>query len=375
MQEGEGARHLRHFRQILLWPLQLMPLREGSQIQNHWEVLEQPAPDNPWREVDDEFTDDPAGFQERHYSEFVTFLPHVQRFLYGDGKAPGAVMRESPIRVFRRRDIARLRCTYPDPDTPVREFEIAHIDLNFFYDLDVVILVVEIQADDLPLECAQETMFRLGRAYPAYWEANGEGGHCLKRAEWLDADGRVLAASDYEQRQKFLAHVSQYRAPTLAAHWEYLLRPMVQHHSGEKGLLRYRQLEYHRLPTMGYLALEDDPRSLTRADFVRLALAAPPGDPGKMPFLVRDFEERYCYDRFWVASREGAVRNWRWKRYLAPLRRPHKVPRHPGLPGEEHRGFPAPLPLSPFYPPDLDRRVDSPALSGRGSRPSGRTSG
>ena len=38
-------------------------------------------------------------------------------------------------------------------------------------------------------------------------------------------------------------------------------------------------------------------------------------------------------------------------------------------------GFPAPPPLSPFSPPDLDRRVDSPALSGRGSRPSGRTSG
>src|SRR5574341_780968 len=66
------------------------------------------------------------------------------------------------------------------------------------------------------------------------------------------------------------------------------------------------------------------------------------------------------------------VRNWRSKRYLAPLMRPHKLPRHPGLPGEEHRGFPAPLPLSPFYPPDLDRRVDSPALSGRGSRPSRR---
>ena len=48
---------------------------------------------------------------------------------------------------------------------------------------------------------------------------------------------------------------------------------------------------------------------------------------------------------------------------MAPLMRPHKVPRHPGLPGEEQRGFPAPLPLSPFYPPDLDRRVDSPALS------------
>ena len=61
------------------------------------------------------------------------------------------------------------------------------------------------------------------------------------------------------------------------------------------------------------------------------------------------------------------VRNWRSKRCLAPLIRPHKVPRHPGLPGEVYRGLPAPLPLSPFYPPHLDRRVDSHALSGRGS--------
>ena len=36
---------------------------------------------------------------------------------------------------------------------------------------------------------------------------------------------------------------------------------------------------------------------------------------------------------------------------------------------------PAPPPLSPFSPPVQIRRVDSPALSGRGSRPSGRTSG
>ena len=58
---------------------------------------------------------------------------------------------------------------------------------------------------------------------------------------------------------------------------------------------------------------------------------------------------------------------------LGTLDATHNVPRHAGLPREEHRGFPAPPPLSPFSPPDLDRRVDSPALSGRGSRPSGRT--
>ena len=31
---------VRHFRQILLWPLQLMPIQENAQIQKHWEVLE-----------------------------------------------------------------------------------------------------------------------------------------------------------------------------------------------------------------------------------------------------------------------------------------------------------------------------------------------
>ncbi|MBA2412207.1 MAG: hypothetical protein H0V63_05205, partial [Burkholderiaceae bacterium] len=41
---------VRHFRQILLWPLQLMPIRPGAQVQAHWEVLEQETAENPWRE-------------------------------------------------------------------------------------------------------------------------------------------------------------------------------------------------------------------------------------------------------------------------------------------------------------------------------------
>ena len=140
----------------------------------------------------------------------------------------------------------------------------------------MVVLTVEIQASDIPLDCAQETLFRLGRAYPIYWEPNGDGGHCLKRTEWLSAAGEVLASSDYELQVRFLAHVSQYRAPTLAAHWDFLLRPMVQHHSDDSGPLRYRQLEYHRMPVMAYLALEDDPRTLAHSDFVRLALVTRP---------------------------------------------------------------------------------------------------
>ena len=50
---------------------------------------------------------------------------------------------------------------------------------------------------------------------------------------------------------------------------------MVQHHSDDSGPLRYRQLEYHRMPVMAYLALEDDPRTLAHSDF-GAALVTPP---------------------------------------------------------------------------------------------------
>jgi CorA-like Mg2+ transporter protein len=79
-----------------------------------------------------------------------------------------------------------------------------------------------------------------------------------------------------------------------------MLRPMVQHHSDEAGVVRYRQLEYHRMPVMAYLAL-DDVDALSRGDWVRLALVAPPGNSALLPYSDRhlvDFEARYCFDRY-----------------------------------------------------------------------------
>ena len=291
-----------HFRQILLWPLQLMPIREGAQIQKHWELLERPDADNPWCELADEFTGDPNLFQERHYSEFVTFLPYVQHFLYGEGKGSSPdIVQESSLRVFRRSDVAKVRITYPDPRATPVTFEVAHVDLYFFYDIDVVILTVEIYADDLSLPRAQDTLFRFGRVYPTYWEPEGRGGHCPKYVEWLSSNGTVLAVSDYEKREKYLSFVCRYRAPCIASHWEWLLEPLVLHHSGKKGPIRYRQIEYHLMPLMSYVVV-DDPGALTRADFVRLGLAASPGTPESLPYSechLSDFEERYCYDRYW----------------------------------------------------------------------------
>lgn len=306
-QASDGTKHVRHFRQILLWPLQLAPIREGAQIQEHWEVLEKIDVDNPWHALRDEFDCDPGEFQQRHYSEFVTFLPYVRRFLYGDarGCAGGAASGDSPIRVFRRSDVAAVRMTFPGKaDAPVT-FAVAHVDLCFFYDIDVAILVVEIHADDLPLAVVQDTMYRFGRAYPTYWNDAGLGGHCLQKAEWLAADGTVLAASDYEERAKYLEFVGRFRAPRFASHWQFLLRPLVPDHSDQPGPMRYRQVEYIRMPLLAYLAM-DDARELSRGDFVRLGLVTAPGASGSLPYAphyVRDFESRYCYDQFWNEQR------------------------------------------------------------------------
>jgi hypothetical protein len=305
-----GDRAVRHFRQVLLWPLQLVATRGQDAHARHWESL---GSDSRWSEVIDEYTGDPKHFGERHYNEFVSFLPYVQRFLYGEGRSQrGGAGIGSPMRVFRRSDIVAVRVVISAGAVPIT-LQIKHIDLYFFYDLDVALLNVEVSADDLTLTQAEEVMYRFGRAYPASWSPSGEPQHCLQQLEWLGAEGQVLAASDAQRRELFLAHVAQHRAPRIATHWAYVLEPLVAEHSERDGALRFRQIEYHRMPMMAYLAM-DAPRSLDRADFIRLGLVTGASQrEATLPFAdshVADFEQRFCYDRFWADA--GAAPNTRY---------------------------------------------------------------
>jgi hypothetical protein len=291
----------------VIWPLQVMPIRAGGHSVEAWQALEATEGDHPWRESRDEFCV-PEDFQERHYSEFVTFLPYVRRFLYGEGKGRGASPgSESPIRVYRRNDVAQVRMTFPRAPTEPVTFDVAHVDLCLFHDTDVAILVVEMYATDLALDRAQDAMYRFGRAYPTYWTEDGRGGHCPLLTEWLRRDGTVLAKSDYQERERHLAFVGRNRAPSFASHWTWLMQPLVHDHSEAPGRIRYRQIEYSRMPLMAWLAM-DDARALTRADFVRLGLVTGAGDSATLPYSarhIRDFEERYCYDQFWNEERGG----------------------------------------------------------------------
>jgi hypothetical protein len=309
--QDNAAPAVRHLRQALLWPLRLMPV-EGSH-KAPWEVLRDMGKNggesSPWREVVDEYTGDREGFHERHYHEFTAFLPYVQRFLYGEGRLhrkADSAEHGSPMRVFRRHDIARVRVVARPGDAPL-ELQIVHADLYFFFDVDLVLLNLEVSADGLSLAQAQEQLYRFGRAYPGGWDDDGRAQHCMDSVEWLDAQGAVLARSDAQQRELFLAHVCEHRAPRISAHWAFMLGPLVSDHSSEPGLLRYRQIEYYRMPVMGYLAL-DNPRALTAADFARLGLVTGEGDA--VSEAAQHFEQRFCYDRFWADS--GLAPNTRY---------------------------------------------------------------
>ncbi|CAK0756734.1 conserved hypothetical protein [Gammaproteobacteria bacterium] len=285
--------------EILIWPLQVIAPSAGDPNLDHWKSLQGTNGQNPWKTLPCAFNGPPHSFKEQYYKEFVTFLPYVQRFLYGENTGSTGY-GNSPIHVFHHSEVAQVRLTFQQEIAPVTLL-VQRADLLFFYDINIIILIVEVVGKDLPLPVAQEILFRFGRTYPAFWEPNGRAGQCFKQVEWLDCGGQVLATSDYENRDKYLDSVGKYRSPAISQHWEYLLRPLALHQTAGPDVLGYRQIEYHRMPLMAYLSVED-PKTLTRADFVRLALITRSGDSDQLPYseaALADFEQQYCYDRFW----------------------------------------------------------------------------
>jgi hypothetical protein len=301
---------VRHFRQIVLWPLQIPSADDIAQ--NHFAVLRR-TQGHPWRYIERKWSGTDTLFSEEHYAEFITFLPYVQRFLYGEAEhRRHGHYGESPLRVFARDDITRARVQL-QPDSPTLELTVERAQLYFFLDIDVVLLAVEISAHDLTFAVTQDLVFRFGRAYPAFWHTNGQGGRCPVSVEWIGKDGNVLARSDYENKARYLASVAKSHTPCIASHWEWLLRPMVPDYAEERGLLRYRELEYYRMPLLGYLAFEE-PTSLSRADFVNLGLVTGSADRERLPGSsgsLDDFEQKYAYDRYWAPSEKHAFTNTR----------------------------------------------------------------
>jgi hypothetical protein len=304
----ETVGHVQHLRQVLLWPLRLVP-RDGSERapSQPWELLTADA-SSPWREVSSA-RDAGESFQERYYTEFVSFLPYVQRFLFGVGQAGGTAGDghfTGQRHILRRRDITQVRVALRSGE-PSYTLDVHNVCLHFFYDVDILLLVLEVGAEDLPLETAQDLVYRFGRAYPAGWDAGGNALHCMYSVEWMNSEGAVLAASDAQDKQAFTRHVCENHTPLIASHWRWLLQPLVPEDTDDQAPLQFRLVEYYRMPMMAYLSLHQ-PDKLDPGQWASLGMVA--GAPSTPGLASAEFERSYCYDRFWYAG--GAAPNTRY---------------------------------------------------------------
>ena len=319
---------VRDFNHTLLWPVQLRSMRRASNIstatsagmEQYWEMLKKTP--GAWKYVEDALLIEDESCQIG-YEEFVYFLPYVQRFLYGVGdEGRGA---QSSLHIFTRDDIAAIRVQL-EPAGDSIALEVKRTRLYFFYDIDVALVALEVACKDIALSDAVELMDRFGRPYPPAWEAarpdfvlgKPQGTHTPSAVEFIAADGKVLATSDYGDQRKYLELVRGERQTPLAAHWEYLLSPLVPAYK-TGGHIKYYQLENKRIPIMTSMTF-DDPHALTRGDMMRLGFAAKWGESDTLPYsadFLSNFEAENCYDRYWEA--DGQTRDMHTRYFFCGL--------------------------------------------------------
>ena len=308
---SNSTTNIANFRQVLLWPVQLITDDKDLGTEEYWEYLKSTSVTTAWKEIQDEFNSSGKHLSEASYQEFVSFMPFAQRFLYGEGKHSTGY-GESPMHIFSRSDVAQVRITIQHNQEPIT-LQVAHTELYFFFDVDVAILVIEVVGKELELQNAMEILYRLGRTYPNKWDENGDGDHCAKLVEWLGRDGNLLSFSDYENKKRYLEFVKEHNVTCVSKHWEYLMQPLVQNSSNAVGRIRYREIEYQRMPMMSYLAF-DNLQRLSRGDMIRLAIGSSYGDSHTLPYsdkFLANFEQNHCYDRYWDNTLQNPLHSTR----------------------------------------------------------------
>ncbi len=280
-----------------------------------------------------EGTDPSQGFdaQAWHQHQALSYFhPTVRSFLFGSRRIAEASESESPndyLRTFRRTDIQRVFVTVWNGVTKAEEtrvFRVVRCELSLFQP-DVGVLQLELQAEmgdgdqaGWPLSAVQRVRDELRRQYPPYvsgWP-RWRGGHCPLAVGWsnqatgdspqawktvaltgLESLGAVLSVEVAGKPCELPGLPKNAEALPVFVHWrEWLGLDAVLEANGWTWLPQGDD----RLPSMAFVAV-DNPRSISCGDWVRLGLADAPGSD-ELPYArsaLADFEERFCYDRFW----------------------------------------------------------------------------
>lgn len=300
------------FREILLWPFELAATQAGSAAVGDTcgSAKDALTASGRWRRVADPLRhlrpESPEGADIAEYQEFVYFHPFVRHFLYG-------AQADSPVALFHRPDIRAVCLELHNGVTGAFTVTLPVARLNLYIlSCGIAVLALEIASGSardgqppamvetpggprpLSLAHAQVILEQFRRVYPPYWQGD-RAGLCPMQVGWIGENGSpdwhcMPNAADCAEQ------VDRHRQPPLAAHWRALLEPLGMGGDAAGG----RHVVDERMPAMAYVAV-DDPRAISRGDWVRLALLDEAGS-GALPYgaaFLADFEQQHCHDAFW----------------------------------------------------------------------------
>lgn len=320
---GKTAKDIRvgEFREILIWPFRLDGYeKDPAKLRDE---ARSALAKYGWREEKTlhhllEKGQQPGKYE---YQEYVYFYPFVRDFLYGgEGEAKEIIL-------MRRPDLTGLRASFAPYGAPEFTVEFAVPRLNFYlFDAGIVVLALELansgdiccegRREDMSLFHAQVIQERLRRAYPPYWDdTTGVAGYFPQTMEWLPRTGyRSIGRHQPPMQADMVELTLKGKEPPPASHWRELLAPLLP---TDKAAVHLRQVVDERIPLMLYLSV-DDPRTISRGDWVRLAMCDESGS-GELPYgrgFLGDFEKQHCYDRHWITDENGVADPTAASRYL-----------------------------------------------------------
>ena len=331
------------FRQILLWPLALVPGTDADSnktiadmVAEQAKALEQRT-GSPWKRIKDplfHITDElgePAGGADRQepYAEFVYFHDFVQSFLYPDPKQHED--GKAALHILRREDVAFVDVSVPGRATPYQlKVERCHM---YLVRMGVAILALEVTSEgcnqDLDLCDVIELEDKLRRVYTPYFYWGSETGKYYPGAvassvQWLDKDQKPIGQpSEPHDVASALNFVKSHREPPVFDHWKTIvdlplkgqtLNGQDHNSSGSSktnvSSVTWRHVLDERMPLLAYIRLAPGLTlsNIGCGDWPRLCFADPPSrseGPGTYPYdktFLKNFEADNCYDRFYSSG-------------------------------------------------------------------------
>jgi len=266
---------------------------------------------------------DEEALKRIRYQAYNYFHPFVRSFWYDSNL----------VKRFRHRKLNTLRTQFFGWSAPI-EFD-AVADLYHFLP-DIGVLVLHLKAKKrLPLRQAQDCLDRLRRIYPPCirFDQDKENpaknsefpGHFPDLVELLDADNKPIGhyanghiadllarAKECEEKQTCSdennrpAHQLLTHSHILAGHWAALLEPLgtndyqVQQLGDDRAALASK---INLFPAKEIPLID----CIDRGNQIRLCFADAAGSD-RLPYAQRylaQFEERFCYDRFWYRDGES----------------------------------------------------------------------